>query len=126
MKFNYEDHILEIEKGEGKYYCGFSDDLKNWWTLSTKDYKEIVDSFIKAVDNKLKGIVEEPAYYGLSYKKHILTVRKKGLLYTGTSTVYGRDWEHQTYDLDFLIKWFKSDVDRFSNDEELPKSQLSE
>lgn len=120
MKFNYKGHILEIEKTERGYYCGSSQDI-DWWTWCKKGYKEIVDSFIKAVDNKLAGIVEKPAGYGLSYKGYFLTAKKKDEdsdWYIGTFEIGGKPWTQEGYKLKNLIRCFKYCVDLYIRDNE--------
>jgi hypothetical protein len=61
--------------------------------------------------------MSEDIFKEVNHKDHVLQIEKRNELYTGTSYFYDRDWKHQSFDLDFLIRWFKSDIDRFSNDD---------
>jgi len=113
----YKRHELDIWLKDDLSYLAWIDgfDFASWGTWSIEEFVEVIEAFRKKVDS---GDGESLIHTICLHKGYRLIVKKESELYIGTSFVHGEDWWEQSYDLDFLIRWFKSDVDEFSEEED--------
>jgi len=117
----YKKYELEIYQSNAqRTYSAFLQSL-DFATWSNLGYVSIIKAFIQRVEDRLNGLDDAPIQTIYNYKQHQLVIRKQGLLYTGISCVHGESWRHQSHDWDFLIRWFKSDIGEFSDEEEEPQ-----
>lgn len=112
----YKGYELDIWLKEDLSYMAWIDtfDFASWGIWSMEKFVEVIEAFREKVDS---GTGESLIHTICHHKGHTLTVKKENELYIGTSFVYGEDWWGQSYDLDFLIRWFKSDIDKFSEED---------